>query len=137
MSIFPVIVGTILFVVVMVCCGAFILFRYRAWQRERRSAEAHVLRLEGSRTGEAPRGKKAWPVVEYVDAEGARHEVRLSSRVPVKSTAEGDAMTVYYLPDRPYAPRLGSAGEVMAATLSFGLAGVALVWMIVQILTRG
>lgn len=136
MSIFPVIVGTTLFFLVMVICGIYIMARYRAWRIRWTRVEAHVVRLEGAREGEPVRGKRAWPVVEYLDVDGDRHEVRLSSRVPVKTTSSGDAITVFYRPDRPYAPRLDSAGEVIAAWLSFALAGASVVWLIVAIVTR-
>lgn len=137
MSIFPVIVGTVLFVLVMVICGAFILYRHRSWRASWTPVEAHVVRLEGARVGEPVRGKRAWPVIEYLDTDGDRHEVRLSSRVPVKTTTSGDPIMVFYRPDRPYAPRLDSAGEVVAAWLSFALAGASAIWLVVEIVTRG
>ena len=137
MSIFPVIVGTVLFVVVMVICGVFILLRHRGWKTSWTRVEAHVVRLEGARVDEPVAGKRAWPVVEYLDTDGDRHEVRLSSRVPVRSTSAGDPLVVFYRPDRPYAPRLDSAGEVVAAWLSFAMAGASTIWLVIQILTRG
>lgn len=137
MSIFPVIVGTVLFVLVMVLCGIFILIRHRGWKASWTRVDARVVRLEGARVGEPVRGKRAWPVIEYLDTDGDRHEVRLSSRVPVRSTSSGDQLTVFYRPDRPYAPRLDSASEVLAAWLSFAMAGVSLVWLVIQILSRG
>lgn len=136
MSIFPVAVGTALFFLVMVICGIYILVRHRAWRTRWTRVEARVVRLEGARVGEPVRGKRAWPVVEYLDTDGRPHEVRLASRVPVKSTSSGDPITVFYRPDRPYAPRPDSAGEVFAAWLSFAMAGASVLWLIAMIVAR-
>lgn len=136
MSIFPVIVGTVLFVAVMVICGAFILIRHRRWKASWIEAEAHVVRLEGAREGEPVRGKRAWPVIDYRDVAGEPHQVRLSERVAVKTTSKGDRLKIFYRADRPYAPRLDSAGEVWAAWLSFAMAGASTIWLVVQIVTR-